>query len=124
MKGAQVKERFVQLRTNGLSFDKTSKELNVSKPILIKWQKELEKQITELKFFECEVMSEEQLESELLIQKLEDKKQQDFAENCRLLKKKERAILELVNPSPWKIGEVAKQVNKDPGLDLPLKFHY
>ncbi len=37
------KEKFIQLRAKGLSFDKISKELNISKPPLLKWNEELMK---------------------------------------------------------------------------------
>ena len=59
MKGTEIKGKFVQLRAEGLSLDKISKELNTSKPTLIKWQKELEKQISEAKLYEFESLFEQ-----------------------------------------------------------------
>jgi len=41
----KVKEQFINLRAQGLSFDKISSEIGVSKPILIKWAQEYGKQI-------------------------------------------------------------------------------
>lgn len=36
-----MKDVFIELRAKGISFEKISKELNISKPTLIKWAKEL-----------------------------------------------------------------------------------
>jgi len=50
MKDNETKQRFIELRATGKSFDNIAKELNVSKPTLIKWQGELAEQINELNF--------------------------------------------------------------------------
>lgn len=42
MKDQETKERFIELRAKGLSFDKISKELKVSKQILIDWSRGLQ----------------------------------------------------------------------------------
>ena len=49
MKNTDTKEKFIELRAAGLSFDKIAAKINVSKPTLLKWNKELEKEISELK---------------------------------------------------------------------------
>lgn len=54
MKTQQEKKRFVELRAKGLSYDKISKELNISKPTLIKWNDELKNEVANLKYFEFE----------------------------------------------------------------------
>lgn len=59
MKDFQKKERFVELRAQGLSFDKISKEINVSKPTLIKWNQEYSKEVANLVFFNSENLIEE-----------------------------------------------------------------
>ena len=48
------KNRFIELRARGLSFDKISAELNISKPTLIKWNKEMIKEIDNLKYIEMQ----------------------------------------------------------------------
>ncbi len=45
MKENDIKERFILLRAEGLSFDKISKSIKVSKPTLIEWQKEFTEKI-------------------------------------------------------------------------------
>ncbi|HRP01651.1 MAG TPA: helix-turn-helix domain-containing protein [Candidatus Kapabacteria bacterium] len=50
----EVKLEFVKLRASGLSYEKISQELKISKSTLIKWSKELSKEIANLKFFEME----------------------------------------------------------------------
>ena len=49
MKDQKSKERFVELRAEGLSFDKIAKMIKISKPTLINWNRELTKQIEEVK---------------------------------------------------------------------------
>jgi len=53
------KEKFIELRAQGLSFDKISKQINISKPSLMRWEKEYESQIDELKFIELESLIEQ-----------------------------------------------------------------
>lgn len=45
MKNNSIKENFIRLRAEGNSLNAISKELNTSKPTLIKWEKEFEKEI-------------------------------------------------------------------------------
>jgi len=53
-KTLEEKEQFIQLRARGYSFDKIAEELDISKPTLIKWQGELNKQVKEQQYFEME----------------------------------------------------------------------
>ena len=50
MKDQKTKEKFVELRAEGLSFDKISKKIKVSKPTLIEWNKEMISEINEQKY--------------------------------------------------------------------------
>lgn len=59
MKEMQCKEKFIELRSQGLSFEKISKEINVSKPTLIKWNQEYSQEISNLIFFHSEKLIEE-----------------------------------------------------------------
>ncbi len=54
MKTQNEKKRFVELRAKGLSYDKISKELGISKPTLIKWNDELKNEIANIRYFEFE----------------------------------------------------------------------
>jgi len=56
MKDTKTKEKFIQLRGNGLSFDKIVEEIGVSKGTLLKWDKELKQEISEVRFIELESM--------------------------------------------------------------------
>jgi len=53
-KTLEEKEQFIELRAQGMSFDKISQELNVSKPTLLKWSGELQERIQEAQYFELE----------------------------------------------------------------------
>lgn len=58
MKDMDVKERFIELRAKGYSFDRISDEINVSKPTLIKWHSEFEKEIVNLRYIQLEGLLE------------------------------------------------------------------
>jgi len=58
MKDIKVKEKFIQLRAEGMSFDKIVRELDTSKSTLMKWAKEFENEISELMFIEFESLFE------------------------------------------------------------------
>jgi len=52
------KEKFIELRAKGWSFDKIAKELHKRKATLIDWSKELESEIANRKAIELEVLYE------------------------------------------------------------------
>lgn len=52
------KEKFIELRARGMSFNAISQELEVSKPTLIEWSKELAIAISNLKAMELEDLQE------------------------------------------------------------------
>jgi len=58
MKDQETRERFIELRARGLSFDKISKELKVSKQTLIDWSRGLQEEIRNLKAIELEALQE------------------------------------------------------------------
>ncbi|MHB1003933.1 MAG: hypothetical protein ACYC5A_02630 [Thermoleophilia bacterium] len=60
-KDIKTKERFVELRAQGLSFAKIAEELEVSKPTLIKWSRELQEDIANLRAIEREALLEKHL---------------------------------------------------------------
>ena len=54
----QDKERFIELRAKGWSYDKIGKELGKAKQTLIDWSKELQDEIANLKALELEALYE------------------------------------------------------------------
>jgi len=58
MKPQTTKEKFIDLRAQGLSFDKIAKELKTSKQTLIDWSKELQNEIANRKALELETLYE------------------------------------------------------------------
>ena len=58
MEVVETKERFIELRAKGWSFDKIAKELGKAKQTLIDWSKELEDEIANLKALELEALYE------------------------------------------------------------------
>ncbi len=51
MKDLKTKERFIELRAEGHSFESIAKELGVAKTTLIKWSRDLEKEINNEQYF-------------------------------------------------------------------------
>ena len=58
METLATKEKFIELRAKGLSFDKIAGELKKSKQTLIDWSRELEEEIANLKAVELEALYE------------------------------------------------------------------
>jgi Homeodomain-like domain-containing protein len=58
MKDQETIARFIHLRANGLSYDKISAELKVSKPTLIQWSRKYQFDIQNLRAIETEALAE------------------------------------------------------------------
>jgi len=54
----ETKEKFIELRAKGWSFDKIAKQLGKAKQTLIDWSKELQEEIANRKALELEVLYE------------------------------------------------------------------
>lgn len=58
MKDTKAMERFIVLRGKNWSLDRIGKEIKVSKPILIKWEKDFEEEVSNVRAFEFEALQE------------------------------------------------------------------
>ncbi len=58
MKSNKTKDKFIELRAQGMSFNKIAEDIKVSKVTLMKWEKELDTEIAEAKFIELETLRE------------------------------------------------------------------
>lgn len=58
METTDFKNRFIELRAKGMSFDKIAKELGKSKATLVSWSRELEEEIASFKALELEALYE------------------------------------------------------------------
>ena len=114
MKDISIKEKFVELRARGLSFKKIADEIQVSKPTLIKWNSEFNKEITNLRFLACEelleryqLMKENRMEifAKILNQALQELQNRKFD----VLSTKD--LLTLVNCLDTHLTKAAKSVN-------------
>ena len=59
MKSNNEKEKFIELRASGLSFDKISEMLKISKPVLISWNVEFKKEINNLEYLRYQAILEQ-----------------------------------------------------------------
>ena len=64
MKDKATKERFVELRAQGLSFSKIAEKLKVSKQTLINWSKDLQNDIANLREIELDDLRDQHNMSE------------------------------------------------------------
>ena len=58
MADSKTRERFIELRAKGLSFDKIAKDLGKAKQTLIDWSKDYQEEIANLKALELETLYE------------------------------------------------------------------
>lgn len=59
METVETKQKFIELRAKGYSFDKIAQELGKAKQTLIDWSKDLEEEIANLKAIQLEALYEE-----------------------------------------------------------------
>lgn len=59
MEGSEVKEKFILLRAQGVSFDRIAKELGKAKQTLVNWSREFEEEIAQAKAIELEALAEQ-----------------------------------------------------------------
>lgn len=74
-KTVEQKEEFIQLRAQGLSYDKISEKLQVSKNTLLKWNGEFLEEIQQAQFHELDN----------LLNQYEVHRKKRFEKNCKLL---------------------------------------
>ncbi len=59
MKNTVDKEKFIKMRADGFSYDAIAEKLGISKPTLIKWNKELSREVSNLFYFQVEKILEQ-----------------------------------------------------------------
>jgi len=75
-KTIEQKEKFIQLRAKGFSYNKIAEELEVSKNTLLKWNGELLEEVQEAQFHEFDN----------LLNEYQVHRTKRFEQNCKLLK--------------------------------------
>ncbi len=125
-KTLEEQEKFIQLRAQGMSFEKISRELNVSKPVLLKWNGELLDRIKQAQFYELENIVEKyslmrakrfEVHSKLLSSALQEL--QERAENNKLKTLSTEKLFQLVE-------ELEQRIEKDTSrelLSVPVDSH-
>lgn len=117
-KTLEEQEKFIELRAQGLSFERISKELNVSKPVLLKWSGELLERIKQAQFYELENIVEKyslmrakrfEVHSKLLSSALQEL--QERAENNKLKTLSTEKLFQLVE-------ELEQRIEKDTSREL------
>ena len=113
MKDQQVRDKFIELRAQGWSFDRIAQELNVSKPTLINWSREFSLEIQNLKALALDGLREkfslsEQKRLELLGEILEKLKQEALNRNYSGMA--DHKVLELIIKYSETVGEAMPPV--------------
>jgi DNA-binding XRE family transcriptional regulator len=76
----EKQQRFIELRAEGLSFDEIAKKVNISKPTLIKWSKELKDKIEEVtQIIEEQFLAEQRIKNIARAQKISDELDKAYA---------------------------------------------
>jgi hypothetical protein len=101
MKTTEQKEKFVELRAKSWSFKKIAEKLNISKPTLVEWSKELNQEIANMKAIELEALQEK-----YFLQKKQ--KIELYGEQLEKIKKELDTRLENNEIKEMKIGELFK----------------
>lgn len=83
VKSITKKENFIQLRAEGLSFEKISRELNVSKKTLINWSRD----------FECDIQNMKSLRLDMLRERYLRDIEQRLKIYCKFQEKIEKELL-------------------------------
>jgi intein-encoded DNA endonuclease-like protein len=119
----ETKEKFIEMRAQGYSYDKISKQLKICKQTLIDWSKDLEEEISNRKALELEALYEKyyllkenriQTLGELLSKVKEEISKRDFsdipAEKLLDILLKYETLLrdEIVDPVFRSSGEIAE----------------
>ncbi len=69
----EKQQKFIELRAEGLSFDEIAKKVNISKPTLIKWSKELKDKIEEVtQIIEEQFLAEQRIKNIARAQKISE----------------------------------------------------
>ncbi|MBK7630200.1 MAG: hypothetical protein IPJ23_05795 [Ignavibacteriales bacterium] len=69
----EKQQKFIELRAEGLSFDEIAKKVNISKPTLIKWSKELKDKIDEVtQIIEEQFLAEQRIKNIARAQKISE----------------------------------------------------
>jgi transcriptional regulator with XRE-family HTH domain len=69
----EKQQKFIELRAEGLSFDEIAKKVNISKPTLIKWSRELKDKIDEVsQIIEEQFLAEQRIKNIARAQKISE----------------------------------------------------
>ncbi len=102
MKDCETREKFIELRVKGLSYEKIAQELGVSKQTLINWSKSSSRLINNLRLTELEVFQEKYYASK--------------EKRIELFGKKLQAIIDEVDKRDF------KNISTTELLELALKY--
>ncbi len=141
MKTNSEKEKFIELRVNGVSYDKISQELGISKPTLIKWGREYHREISNRLYIDYEALISEyslkkksRVESLAIVLRkaLEELKSRSFEDlNVKdllfIIQQLDKKILEEVSPHQYLTGEYYNMHDEfmaEMGKEVSLPFSY
>jgi len=115
VKDMKVKEQFIEMRAQGLSFNAIAEKLQVSKSTLIEWSRELELEISNMRSLELEALQEQYFISK-------KKRVELFGEQVRAIKA-ELDTRDLQDVSTEKLyGIMVKLMELLKAEEAPVKF--
>ncbi|MBK9285086.1 MAG: hypothetical protein IPM51_12335 [Sphingobacteriaceae bacterium] len=111
-------QMFIELRAEGRSFDEIAKRVNISKPTLIKWGKELKEKIEEVsKVIEEQFIIEQKIKRTIRAQKLSEEldKAYDALKNTDYKNMSKKDLINIIEKIENKLSTIvgAKSANED-----------
>lgn len=105
------KQKFISLRAEGFSFDEISKRINISKPTLIKWSKEFENEIREIRKIADEMfIFEEKIKRKNRAKRIRNELEKAYKalEKTKYDKLSKKEIIHLIDKLESKFAEISK----------------
>lgn len=120
----EKQQRFIELRAEGLSFDEIAKKVNISKPTLIKWSKELKDKIEEVtQIIEEQFLAEQRIKNIARAQKISDELDKAYSAlgNTNYEKMNKKDLINVIKILEDKLN-LKTQVNKgDEGIKYSVE---
>lgn len=105
------KQKFISLRAEGISFDEIAKRINISKPTLIKWSKEFEDEIRQIrKSVDDMFIFEEKIKRKNRAKRLRNELEKAYKalEKTNYDKLSKKEIIQIVDKLESKFAELSK----------------
>jgi|GEM_PF-1868373 len=120
------KQKFISLRAEGISFDEISNRINISKPTLIKWSKEFEDEIRQIrKNADERFIFEEKIKRKNRAKRIRNELEKAYKalEKTKYDKLSKKEIIHLIDKLESKFAELSK-IDESEGFYNEVRVSY